>query len=89
MRPLLAPLIQKTATNEAVDIAAKAIEAFIEKDEVAKKELGRIASTIVNAGKLENYGTPPAQEYLRRWAKSYGSTTQDKSEKDTPAKDRR
>ncbi len=87
MRPLLAPLIQKTATNEAVDKAAKAIEAFIVKDEAAKKEIGRIASTIVNAGKLENYGTAHAQEYLQRWAKSYGGLTQEESEK--RSKDRR
>ncbi len=89
LRPLLAPLIQKTATIDDVDKAAKAIEAFVEKDEAAKKEIGRIASTIVNAGKLENYGTTHAQDYLQRWAKSYGNMSQEKGKKDTGAKDRR
>jgi hypothetical protein len=34
--------------------------------------VGRIARTIVEGGKLENYGTSRAQEYLRKWAKEYG-----------------
>jgi hypothetical protein len=73
LRPLLAPLIQKTATIEEVDRAARAIEILIEKDNMARKEIGRISSTIVNAGKLENYGTKHAQEYLQGWARAYGS----------------
>ena len=88
MRPLLAPLIQKTATDEAVDKAAKAIEAYIEKDEAAKKEIGRITNTIIDAGKLENYGTAHAQGYLQRWAKAYRSLSHDKSEKETEGKNR-
>jgi hypothetical protein len=89
LRPLLAPLIQKTATDEAVDKAAKALEAFIEKDEAAKKEIGRITTTIINAGKLENYGTAHAQGYLQRWAKAYGNASQGKTEKGAEAKDQR
>jgi hypothetical protein len=94
LRPLLAPLIQKTATDAAVNEAAKAIEAFLEKDEAARKEIGRITKTIINAGKLENYGTAHAQRYLERWAKAYGdlsqeSLSQEKKGKDIEAKDRR
>jgi hypothetical protein len=87
-------LIQKTATDAAVNEAAKAIEAFLEKDEAARKEIGRITKTIINAGKLENYGTAHAQRYLERWAKAYGdlsqeSLSQEKKGKDIEAKDRR
>jgi hypothetical protein len=89
LRPLLTPLIQKTATDEAVDKAAKAIEAFLEKNEAAKKEIGRITNTIIDAGKLENYGTAHAQGYLQRWAKAYRSLSQEKSEKETARKEQR
>ena len=73
LRPLLSPVIDKSATPEQVDKAAAAVEEFIAKNEAARKEVGRIARTIVNSGKLENYGTSRAQEYLRKWAKKYGS----------------
>lgn len=72
LRPYLGPLIQKNATPEDVEKAAKAVEAFVAKSEAAQKELGRIGRTIVDSGKLENYGTPPAQEYLKKWAEKYG-----------------
>jgi hypothetical protein len=72
LRPLLAPMIQRDATPEEVDQAAKAVEDKAAKDEAVRKEIGRIASTIVNAGKLEDYGTPKAQEYLRKWAEKFG-----------------
>jgi anti-sigma factor RsiW len=54
-----------------VDEAAAAVEAWIEKDEAARKEIARISNTIVNSGKLENYGTPRCQEILRKWAEKY------------------
>ncbi len=73
LRPVLAPLIQKTATPEDVDRAAAAVERAVADNPAAQRELGRIARTIVNSGKLGNYGTPPAQEYLRKWAEKYGS----------------
>jgi hypothetical protein len=70
MRPLLAPLIRRDATPEEVDRAAKICEAAADRDIAVRQELGRIAKTIVDAGKLSNYGTPRAQEYLSKWAKS-------------------
>jgi tetrahydromethanopterin S-methyltransferase subunit B len=73
MRPLLAPLIRKGATLEDVDKAAMAVEAFVKENEAGQKEIGRTTNTIINAGKLANYGTPRAQEYLQKWAKSYPS----------------
>lgn len=79
LRPLLAPVIRLTATAEEVDTAAKAVEEHVEKDEAARKEVGRIANTIIDAGKLENYGTARAQEYLKKWAKAYGKTEEKKA----------
>lgn len=69
LRPLLVPLIQKTATPEQVQKAAEAIEQRIAEDRAARATLARITKTIVDAGKVDNYGTPAAQEYLRKWAR--------------------
>ncbi len=72
LRELLRPLIAKQASDEAVQQAAEAVEKYAAEHEVARKEIGRISNTIVNSGKLENYGTAAAQEVLRGWAKKYG-----------------
>lgn len=77
LRPWLAPVIRIDAQPGDVDKAAEALIEFVEKDESAKKELGRIASTIVKSGKLDNYGTPRAREYLTQWANTYGEKTED------------
>lgn len=71
LRPLLVPLIRKNASTEQVDQAAKAIQQRAETDRAVRAEIARIANTIIDGGKLENYGTAAAQEYLRRWAKEY------------------
>ena len=80
LRPLLTPVIRRDATEEDVDKAALALEEYVAKDEAARKEVGRIANTIINAGKLEDYGTARAQEYLQKWAKEYGGKTDQKPE---------
>jgi len=72
IRSLVRPLIQLDADKEQVDQAAEAIERAIEKSPAIQKEIGRIATTIVSSGKLENYGTLHAQGYLKRWADKYG-----------------
>lgn len=72
MRPLLAPVIRREATEEQVIVAAEKVEAAAAEDEAIRKEVGRIANTIINAGKLADYGTPKCQEYLTKWAKEYG-----------------
>lgn len=72
LRGLIRPVIQLNAKPEDVEKAAKAVADYVKDNEAARKEVGRIATTIVNSGKLENYGTPKAQEYLRKWAKDYG-----------------
>jgi hypothetical protein len=71
VRTYLRPLIQKDATDKQVDEAAAAVEAWVEKDDGARKEIARISNTIVNSGKLENYGTPRCQDVLRKWAEKY------------------
>lgn len=76
MRPWLAPVIKKEATNEEVDKAAEALQAHCMTDPAARKAVGRIANTVVNSGKLENYGTAHAQEYLKKWAREYGGKSE-------------
>jgi hypothetical protein len=71
IRGYLRPMIQKDATDQQVDEAALAIETWIEQDEAARKEIARIAKTIVNSGKLENYGTQRCQQTLQKWAEKY------------------
>jgi hypothetical protein len=71
LRSLLRPLIQKDATAEQVKEAAKRIEETIAKRAEAQAQIGRIANTIVSSGKLTDYGTLPAQEQLRKWAKEF------------------
>lgn len=71
LRPLLAPVIRRDTSPEEVDNAALAVEEYVKKNEAARREVGRIASTIIDGGKLSNYGTPRAQEYLSKWAKTY------------------
>jgi hypothetical protein len=71
LRPLLTRVIRRDATAEQVDEAAKAVEDYAAKNPDARREIGRIGRTIVNAGKLAEYGTPKAQEYLQKWAKEY------------------
>jgi hypothetical protein len=77
LRPLLRPVIQKDATPDDVDKAAKALEEYVAKNPAAKADVGRIANTIIDAGKLADYGTPKAQEYLKKWAKEYGTPKKD------------
>jgi hypothetical protein len=72
IRALVRPLIALDADIKQVEQAAEAIEKAIAKSPAIQREIGRISSTIVSSGKLENYGTPPAQAYLRRWAEKYG-----------------
>jgi hypothetical protein len=75
VRSYLRPLIQKDATDAQVDQAAKTIETWIEENEAARKEIARISRTIVNGGKLDNYGTPRAQDVLKRWATKYNPSS--------------
>jgi hypothetical protein len=75
LRPLMVPVIRRDASPEEVDKAALAVEEYVAGNEAARREVGRIAKTIVEAGKLTSYGTPRAQEYLSKWAKAYAAPT--------------
>lgn len=72
-RGLMAPVIQKTATQEEVHAAAKKVEESAARNPQMKKRVGNAAGMIVNSGKLPNYGTPVAQEYLRKWAVEFAT----------------
>lgn len=73
LRTLMRSLIRKEATPSEVDAAADRIEKYVADHATARKEIGRIASTIVSSGKLTNYGTERAQQILQKWAKQYGA----------------
>lgn len=68
LRPHLRSIIQKNASRDNVVTAIEKLEKFVSENAEAKRELIRIAKTIVDNGKLENYGTEPAQEFLRKWS---------------------
>lgn len=72
LRELLAPVIRRGLTDEAVDRAAAVVERHAAENEIFRKEVGRITNAIIDNDKLENYGTARAQEHLRKWAKEYG-----------------
>jgi hypothetical protein len=85
IRSLVRPLIQRDASDEDVDKAAKEIEIKMSEFPAIRKEIGRISNTIVDSGKIANYGTARAQEYLQRWAKEIGRDSPD--DKSPPGKD--
>ena len=72
LRPLLAPVIKLDATPEEVDEAAAKVEKLAAENEEARKEIHLIATIIIKSGKLSDYGTAKAQEYLQKWAKEFG-----------------
>ena len=71
LRPILAPVINKQATPEQVEEAARKAEEFFAKNPAARNQIGRVARRIIDGGMLGNYGTTRAQEYLQKWAKQY------------------
>ena len=38
---------------------------------MARIQIGDIARRIIEAGKLEDYGTPKCQEFLNKWSKEF------------------
>jgi hypothetical protein len=75
-RELLAPVINKSATPEQVTKAAEAVERYAAGNPAFKKHLETVARRIIDAGRLENYGTPQAREYLRKWSAARSSESQ-------------
>jgi hypothetical protein len=72
LEPLLRALIQRDGTEKSVEEAAAAIEKLVTTNAAAKTRLGEITARIVQAGKVQDYGTPPAQKHIRAWAEKYG-----------------
>jgi len=97
LRGYLVPIIQKTASKEAVDKAVKELEKYLADKPQTKVEVGNIARRIIDADKLSNYGTTHAQTYLKKWAAEYKPartqrqrrTERDKPSTDKPATNRR
>lgn len=84
MRALLTPVIRRDASEEDVRMAAEKVAARAEADPAVRAELARISTTIVNSGKLSSYGTSTAQEYLKKWARQYGSPAPKQTAPETP-----
>ena len=78
---LLRGVINKQATGEEVRKAASQIEEYVAKNEKAKNDLARIAETVVNSGRLKNYGTQEAQEVLKGWSQKYKTESVGKRER--------
>jgi hypothetical protein len=83
-RELLSPLIQRDATDDEVDAAAKRIEAAGKRNPAIKLRVGETASRIVSAGVVENYGTPRAQDYLTLWAGEHDANQKEGSQPRRP-----
>jgi hypothetical protein len=87
LRPLLTRVIKKDATAEQVDEAARAVEDYAAKNAATRQEIGRIGRRIIEAGKLMDYGTAHAQEYLQKWANEYAEEPAEADgKKDEPRK---
>ena len=71
LRPLLGPVIRKDASDEEVKRAALAAEKHFAKHPEVAAKTGRVARQIIAAGKLENYGTKTAQQFLKKWAEQF------------------
>lgn len=84
LRPWLEPVIRRDASDESIVEAATKLETFLQDNPAAQKEIGRITTTILNAGQIENYGTPKTQSYFRKWATQYGPKQNDKKQTDAP-----
>jgi hypothetical protein len=72
LRELMRPLINREATEENVKKSAAAVDELVARAPALQRELGQMAQRVVSSGNLKNYGTPAAQEHIRRWAEKYG-----------------
>ncbi len=70
-RQMMSPVIQKNATTEEVDTAAAAVEALAAKDKQFRERVYNASRMITQGPRLDNYGTPEAQAYLKKWAKEF------------------
>ncbi|MEQ9411037.1 MAG: hypothetical protein RIK87_25220 [Fuerstiella sp.] len=87
LRPLLAPLIQKTATDDQVVAAAEKVEAYAAENPIARGQIGDIARQIIAADRLTSYGTTKCQQYLKKWAAEYKAEAADSKKTDNKTDD--
>ncbi|MEZ6118202.1 MAG: hypothetical protein R3C28_16755 [Pirellulaceae bacterium] len=64
-------MIRKNASEDDVRKAAEVIETFATENRAFQERVAETANRIIDAGKLQNYGTPAAQAYLQKWAKQW------------------
>lgn len=74
LRPLLREVINKSATPEQVQAAAKKVEEYVAEHQAAAKQLGQITKTVVNSDRFDQYGTEEARTILKSWSEKYGPT---------------
>jgi len=72
LETLVRAVIAKDASKKQVDEAAARLEAYCNKTPAAARRVGDISGRITASGKLGNYGTATAQNYLKKWAEKYG-----------------
>lgn len=75
-RQYMAPVIQKSATPEEVEAAAKAVEDFAATTPWFKQRVYKASQLISSSPRLADYGTSDAQEYIQKWAKEFAPPDQ-------------
>ena len=71
VRPLLGPVLEKDASEEEVKRAALAAEKQFAKQPALAVRIGQVARQIIASGRLENYGSKTAQQFLKKWAEQF------------------
>src|SRR5262249_875322 len=87
---LLRAVIRRDASPGQVARAGDAVEAYVAAHPEAKDQLGQIARRIIGSGKLEDYGTPPAQKLITAWSERFGAKppeTKTKTKEEEPKSD--
>lgn len=71
IRVLFQPFLARGAeAQEVTDAAAKIVD-YAKKNPATKAQIAGICQRIVDAGRLEGYGTAKAQEFIKKWAKEF------------------
>ena len=69
---LLQPILDKEAKPSEVSKATQAVEAYVEKSMMAKRQLAQTAQRLERSGELEKMTSPSGQKQIRTWARVYG-----------------
>jgi hypothetical protein len=85
LRELLRSVIQKNASADQVEKAAKAVEDYVAEERAARTQLGQITRRVVAGPKFAEYGTPAAREKLKAWADKYGPPVDEPEEPEPQA----